>query len=161
MDNDKNIAMVKFLLQCPTIQQNPLFFNFADEEDGNNHFISERDTKKTVYIDGSTLKQYTFTIASYSSVSHNAVVDDIENDIILDENIENMAKVQEILDWINTQADNLYFPDFGPDCEIESMETLTTDPDIDGIDTSVNPPIARYSVGVKLIYLDNTKKVWN
>lgn len=157
---DKNIAMIKYLLQCPTIQENPLFFNFANEEDGNNHFITENDTKKRTYIDGSVQKQYTFTIASYSSVTHNAVVED-EGDILLNENIANMAKVQEILDWIEEQSDNRNFPDFGPECEIDEMSTLTIDPDIDGIDTSVNPPIARYSVGVKLTYLDNSKKIWN
>lgn len=157
---DKNIAMIKYLLQCPTIQENPLFFNFANEEDGNNHFITENDTKKRTYIDGSVQKQYTFTIASYSSVTHNAVVED-EGDILLNENIANMAKVQEILDWVEEQSDNRNFPDFGPECEIDEMSTLTIDPDIDGIDTSVNPPIARYSVGVKLTYLDNSKKIWN
>ena len=50
--------------------------------------------------------------------------------------------------------------EFGEECEIDNMSTLTTDPDIDGIDTSVNPPIVRYSVGVKVSYLDNSKKIW-
>lgn len=157
---DKNIAMIKFLLDCPTIQENPLFFNFANEEDGNNHFITEKDTKKRSYIDGSVQKQYTFSIASYSSITHNAVVKE-DDDILMNENIENMAKVQAILDWINERADAQDYPDFGEGYVVESMETLTTDPDIDGIDTSVNPPIARYSVGVRLTYLDKTKMIWN
>ena len=157
---DKNVAMIKFLMQCPIIQNNPLFFNFADEEDGNNHFITEKDSIKKTYIDGSALKQYTFTIASYSSVSHNAIVNDENEDTIADENIENMAKVQQILDWIEEQSDNCNFPDFGDECVVEEMFPLSTDPDIDGIDTSVNPPIARYSVGVKLMYLDKTKVIW-
>lgn len=148
--------MIAFLMQCPIIQENPLFFNFANEEDGNNHFITETDTKKRSYIDGSVQKQYTFTIASYYSVSHNAIIADTS-----DENMENMAKVQQILDWINEQADLQNFPNFGEECLVESMETLTTDPDLDGIDTSVNPPIARYSVGVRLTYLDKTKMIWN
>ena len=155
--SDKNEAMVKFLMNCPTIQENPLFFNFADEEDGNNHFITEKDRKKVTYIDGSVLKQYTFTIASYYAVSHNAI---LNGEDIVDENIESMAKIQAVLDWIDEQAYNRNYPDFGPQFVVESMETLTTDPDIDGIDTSVNPPLARYSVGVKLLYLDNSKKVW-
>lgn len=157
---DKNIAMIKFLLECPTIQENPLFFNFADEEDGNNHFITEKDSVKRRFIDGSVQKQYTFSIASYSSVSHNALVKEDE-ELLINENIENMAKVQAILDWINEQAEARNFPDFGQTCEVDDMETLTTDPDIDGIDTSVNPPIARYSVGVKVSYLDNSKLIWN
>ena len=146
-------------MNCPTIQENPLFFNFADEEDGNNHFITEKDTIKKRYIDGSRLKQYTFTIASYYAVSHNAILN--ENDDIVDENVENMAKIQEVLDWIELQADSQNFPDFGPQFVVEEMVTLTTDPDIDGIDTSVNPPIVRYSVGVKVSYLDNSKKLWS
>jgi hypothetical protein len=155
---DKNKAMIEFLMTCEDIQNNPLFFNFADAEDGHNHFISEKDTTKRSYIDGSMLKQYTFSIANYSTVTHNALV---ESNDFSDKNIENMAYVQKILDWINEQAEHRNFPDFGPECEIEDMETLTTDPDIDGIDTSVNPPIARYSVGVKVSYLDNSKKIWN
>jgi hypothetical protein len=155
---DKNRIIVDYLLQCPTIQKNPLFFNFAQIESGNTHIITEQDITKKPYIDGSVLKQYTFSIASYSSVSHNAVVN---GETIADENIANMAKVQEILDWINEQADNGNYPDFGPNCVVDEMTTLTSDPDVDGIDTSVNPPIARYSIGVKIVYLDNSKKIGN
>lgn len=158
---DKNVAMVQFLMQCPTIQSNPLFFNFAEEEAGNNHFITEKDIRKRTYIDGSVLKQYTFTIACYCAVSHNAVLSDGDTGTVLDENIDNMAKVQAVLDWLDEQSDYRNYPDFGEKCEIEEMSTLTTDPDIDGIDTSVNPPIARYSVGVKLMYRDYSKQLWN
>lgn len=153
---DKNRAIVDFLLNCPIIQQNPLFFNFAQVESGNNHIITEQDIKKKQYIDGSVLKQYTFSIASYSSVSHNAIVN---GETVADENIDNMAKVQQILDWIDEQADNHNYPNFGPEYVIDDMSTLVSDPDVDGIDTSVNPPIARYSIGVKIEYLDNSKKI--
>lgn len=163
---DKNQAVIKFLMNCEEIQNNPLFFNFADADDGNNHIISETDTIKRRYIDGSVLKQYTFSIACYSSVAHNAIQSEEE---ISDKNLENMAYVQKILDWIDEQAHPLptsqdiqpepHFPDFGPMCEIDDMTTLTTDPDIDGIDTSVNPPIARYSIGVNIIYLDKSKMI--
>lgn len=155
---DKNKAVIDFLLHCPTIEENPLFFNFADEEAGNNHIITNRDATVRHFIDGSKLKQYTFSIAVYVSVSHAAI---INSDEITDENIENMAKVQTILDWIDEQAELRNFPDFGLECRVDDMETLTTDPDIDGIDTSVNPPIARYSVGVRVTYLDNSKRNWN
>lgn len=158
----KNEAVVQFLMQCPVIQANPLFFNFAHEEDGNNHFITETDTVKKRFIDGSILKQYTFTIASYSSVAHVAVAEKTEgsSSYLFSQNMENMAVVQSILDWIDEQASNFNFPDFGDMCDIDSMETVTTDPDLDGIDTSVNPPIARYSVGVRLQYIDKSKMLW-
>lgn len=154
---NKNEAVIEYLMQCPTIQANPLFFNFADVESGNNHFITESDKKKRTYIDGSVLKQYTFTIACYKSVAHNALIgfEDFN-----DENIENMAIVQEILDWIDTQSDLHNYPNFGEDYVVDDIETLTSDPDLDGIDTSVNPPIARYSVGVVIQYIDKTKQLW-
>lgn len=155
---DNNNAIIEFLKTCPTIQKYPLFFNFAENEDETNHFITESDSVKKRYIDGSVLKQYTFTIASYFSVAYNAVVGTTD---FGDQNMENMAIVQEILDWIDEQADEKNYPDFGSNCIIEDMQTLTTDPDLDGIDTSVNPPIARYSVGVQIQYIDTTKRNWN
>lgn len=156
---DKNEATIEFLLQCPTIQADPLFFNFATEENDTNHFITETDssTGKT-FIDGSVLKQYTFTIASYKAISHNALVGTSN---FGDENMEAMAKVQEILDWINEQAELNNFPDFGSNCQIEEMQALTDDPDLDGIDRSVDPPLVRYSIGVRLKYLDTSKVLWN
>lgn len=165
---DKNEAIIKFLMECEEIQNNPLFFNFADADDGNNHIISQKDTVKRHYIDGSVLKQYTFIIACYSSVAHIAIQND---ESISDKNMENMAYVQKILDWIDLQAHPIptseaaqpapHFPDFGPLCEINDMTTINTDPDIDGIDTSVNPPIARYSIGVNIEYLDKSKMIFN
>lgn len=155
---DKNNAVIEFLKTCPAIQSNPLFFNFAENEEGTNHFITETDKKKKTYIDGSVLKQYTFTIASYVPVAYSAIVGDSNFN---DQNMENMAIVQEILDWIEGQADNANYPDFGSECTIEDMRTLTGDPDLDGIDKSVNPPIARYSIGVQIDYIDNTKKIWS
>lgn len=155
---DKNNAVIEFLKTCPAIQSNPLFFNFAENEEGTNHFITETDKKKKTYIDGSVLKQYTFTIASYVPVAYSAIVGDSNFN---DQNMENMAIVQEILDWIEEQADDANYPDFGSECNIEDMRTLTSDPDLDGIDKSVNPPIARYSIGVQIDYIDNTKKIWS
>lgn len=157
MGTDKNEAVIEYLMQCPAIQANPLFFNFANVESGSNHFITESDRVKKHYIDGSCLKQYNFTIASYHSISHNAIVG---TSSFNDENIENMAVVQDILNWIDEKAENHEYPDFGDLCTIDSMETLAVDPDLDGVDTSVNPPIARYSIGVKIQYIDNKKKLW-
>lgn len=151
-------------MQCPIIQNNPLFFNFADEEDGSNHFITESDTVKTKYIDGSVYKQYTFTIASYQSVAHIALIEEVDDDEethISNQNMEGMEIVQEILDWIDEQAEVENFPDFGEFCEVEDMSTLNTDPDLNGIDTSVNPPLAKYTIAVRIGYIDNSKKLWN
>jgi hypothetical protein len=41
------------------------------------------------------------------------------------------------------------------------METLTTKPDIVGVDTSSNPPMAVYRISIQIDYMDNSKKLWN
>lgn len=155
---DKNRAIIAYLQKCPRIQENPLFFNFANELDGNNHLITNSDTTKTQYIDGSALKTYTFTIACYKGVSYNPLGD--EDSTMLDENIENMALVQDILNWIDCQSNNHNYPDFGEGYQIDNMRVLSNDPKV-GVDTSTNPPLARYSIGIEIEYLDNTKKLWN
>lgn len=158
MSSSKNQAVVDFLMECPIIQENPLYFNFADENglEDSNHIISESDKRLHSFIDGSCLKSYTFTVATYKPVAFNAIIKDTS-----DQNIETMSLAQEILDWIEQKAENREFPDFGDNYVIEEMETLTSDPDLDGIDTSVNPPMVRYSIGVKIQYVDNTKSMWN
>lgn len=157
---DKNQVMIQFLMGCPEIQENPLFFNFAKEEEDTNHFItisaSESTTKN--YVDGSKLKQYTFQLISYKSVAHNPILD---ADIINDENIEDLTSVRAIMDWINEQGEKKVFPNFGTGYIIESMQTANTDPNLNGVDTSVNPPLAQYSIAVRVTYLDQTRMIWS
>lgn len=155
---DKNEAIIKYLMNCPAIQEHPLFFNFADVEDGNNHIITGKDSSEKSYVDGSCLKQYTFTIACYKSIAHLPIANINEFN---DENVENMAIVQEILDWIDEQNDNHNYPDFGECTIVDSVKVLSTDPNLSGIDVSVNPPVARYTIGVKISYIDNSKAIWN
>jgi hypothetical protein len=154
---DKNRAIIAYLQQCPHIQDNPLFFNFADQSDGNNHLITNSDKTKSQYIDGSALKIYTFTIACYKDVAYNPLGDyDASR---FDENIENMAIVQDILNWIERQSYDKNYPDFGEGYQIDDIRVLTNDPNV-GVDTSTNPPLARYSISIEIEYLDNTKKFW-
>lgn len=157
---DKNQIMIQFLMNCPVIQENPLFFNFADEEDDTNLFISVSDDENTTkkYVDGSELKQYTFQIISHKSLAHNPLID---GNLVIDENIEDLANVRAIMDWINEQGENKVFPNFGNGYTIESMHTISTDPSLNGVDTSVNPPLAQYAIAVRLMYLDTTKRIWS
>ena len=94
-------------------------------------------------------------MVSYKSVAYNPVVDGLT-----DENLADYATVQSILNWIAEQADEMIFPDFGEECVIDSMEPLTENPALNGVDTSLNPPMAKYSIGIKLQYIDNSKKIW-
>lgn len=157
---NKNQAMVNFLLTCPTIKNNPIFFNFANIEDNASQIVIKADSidLNKPFIDGSVLKRFTFSLVIYKSVSYNALV---KMEGYPDENLQDLQEVQKVLDWIDEQDTNSNYPDFGTDCEIDGMESLTNNPDLNGVDTSLNPPMAKYSIGVRLIYLDKSKVIWN
>lgn len=151
---EKNQSIIEYLLTCPSFVQSSLFFNFAEEEDGTNQFIKIADETKKKYIDGSELKTYTFNIISYKSVASNAVVAEYS-----DENMEDMAEAQAIITWVNEQNDIRNFPDFGEKCTVDDIRCLTNDPDLFGVDTSVDPPLAKYSIVIQIEYLDTTKSL--
>ena len=77
-----------------------------------------------------------------------------------DENIEEMIDVQSIVDWIDTQNDNNIYPDFGTDCVIDSIETLTNIPILNDVEGDMQPALAQYSLGIRISYLDNSKVIW-
>lgn len=156
---DKNKSVIDFLLHCPQIKDNPLFFNFAEAQDNNKQFVTAANSKSISkeYIDGSVLKQYTFTIIDYRSVSYQAIVAEAGYS---NENVEEHFDIQGIIDWITQQAENRNYPDFGEDCIIEDMAAVTDNPNLNGIDTSVKPALAKYSVSVQIRYLDNSNALW-
>ena len=157
---DKNQAMIDFLITCPTIQANPLFFNFAKAKEDNNQFILLSNDIKLhePYIDGSVLKQYRFILLSYKTASFNPVV---KAPGYPDENLSEIAEFQKIIDWVKQQSELNNFPDFGEDCIIDNMTVLSDNPNLYDIDESVAPPIARYSITIQLEYLDNSLKLWH
>jgi hypothetical protein len=155
---DKNQSMIEFLQTCPAIKNNPLFFNFGSIED-NAYLANTKSDDKSLhkpFIDGSVERRYTFSIDSFKSVAHNPVVQGYS-----DENLTELEEVQKVLDWITEQDELQNFPDFGNDCTVEKMSTLTTKPELVGVDTSSNPPIAVYRISIQIDYIDNSKKLWN
>lgn len=156
---DKSQAVIEFISQCPQIQDNALFFNFLKAQDNNKQFVTVPNDKimQRPYIDGSVSKRYTFTIIDYRSVIYQALVKDGSHP---NENIEEYLDVQSILEWVEEQAENKNFPDFGSDCVIDSMRVLTDNPNLNGVDTSVTPPLAKYSMSIQIDYLDTSKMIW-
>ena len=156
---DKNQLMVEFLQTCPTIKDNPLFFNFGNVEDNAHQLtiISDDVAVQKPYIDGSVLKRYTCSIDSFKSVACIPILPGSNTD----ENIEDFAEVQGLLDWINEQNDLSNFPKFGDKTEIEEMKTLTAKPQLIGVESSLNPPMAIYRITIQIDYIDNTKRLWN
>lgn len=160
MSVDKHQAMLDYLLTCPTVLNNPLFFNFGEAKENNNQFVttSNSETFGTRYIDGSITKFYVFTLLSFKTISYNAVVKTTGD--YSDENLLEMTEFQEVIDWINEQEDAHNYPNFGEDCEIDAITCMTANPVLSDVDTSQEPAIATYSITIQVEYLDNSKRVW-
>ena len=160
MSNDKNQAIIDFLLQCPQIQSNPLFFNFLNAKDNNKQMLTVANdvSTNTPFVDGSVQKRYTFTIVDFKSLVYQAIP---KAEGLVNENVDDLSQVQAILDWVNEQADLRNFPNFGETCFIDDMKTLSNYPILNGVDTSVTPALAKYSMSIQIDYIDTSKVDWN
>lgn len=76
------------------------------------------------------------------------------------ENISDMSDIQTLIDWVKEQNDLYNYPDFGEDCIVDSIMPTTDNPNFDGIDEQISPPLAVYSMSIEIRYLDNSKKIW-
>lgn len=157
---DKNQAIIDFLLNCPQIAYNPVFFNAINAKDNDKQIITQANdvSLNSKYIDGSILKRYIFTLIDFRSVIYQPLPK-VEG--YVNENVEEMLDVQSIMDWVNEQADLQNYPDFGENCIIDSMSTTSDNPNLNGIDTNVTPALAKYSMSIQIDYLDTSKAVWN
>lgn len=154
---NKNQAMLDFLQTCPAIRDNPLFFNFGKVENGAHQANMRSDdvSLHRPYIDGTELKRYTFHLDSFKSVAYNPIVTGLP-----DENMEDFEEVQSLLEWINEQGDAKKYPAF-ENCIIDKMRSLSSRPELVGVDTTLNPPMAVYRISIQIDYLDTSKQVWN
>lgn len=157
---DLNQKMIDYLIQCPVVRNNPLFFNFAKAKEDNNQFLtlSNNVSVNEPYIDGSVLKQYTFILITYKSISFNPVV---KQEGYPDENLLEVAEFQQLIDWVKEQQNNNNLPDFGENCMVDKVYTLSENPVLYDVDESVSPALARYSVTIRVDYLDITDRMWH
>lgn len=158
-DIDKNQAVIDYLIQCPTILNSPLYFNFINAKDDTNQFVTQSNERYASkrYIDGSVMKIYSFTIILFKSAADIAVV---KLSGYPNENISDMVDIQALIDWVKEQEDLHNYPNFGEDCIVDEIYTTTDNPNFNGIDDQVSPPLATYSITIEIQYLDVSKKLW-
>lgn len=156
---DKNQAVIEFLLQCPQISANRVFFNYINGKDNDKQIVTVSNDKSInrAFINGAVMKRYTFTLIDFRSMTDQALV---KTPGFPNENVEEMFDVQEILDWVEAQAEERNFPDFGENCEIDSMQTSSDTPNLNGVDSSIKPALAKYSMSIFIDYIDKTKQIW-
>ena len=156
---NKNQAVIDYLITCPTILNSPLYFNFINAKNDTNQLLTVSNDQYTnvSYIDGSVKRIYTFTILTFKSAADIAVV---KASGYPNENLSDMHDIQALIDWIKEQEELHNYPDFGEDCIVESITPTTDEPNFDGIDEQVSPPLAVYSTSIQIEYLDMSKKIW-
>lgn len=156
---NKNQAVIDYLITCPTILNSPLYFNFINAKNNTNQLLTVSNDQYTnvSYIDGSVKRIYTFTILTFKSAADIAVV---KASGYPNENLSDMHDIQALIDWIKEQEELHNYPDFGEDCIVESIAPTTDEPNFDGIDEQVSPPLAVYSTSIQIEYLDISKKIW-
>ncbi len=161
---DKNQAVIDYLNTCDYVKYNPLFFNFGNAHNNNAQVVIQSNDKATdtSFIDGSVLRKFTFNLLIYKSITYNPAV--VQPSLLIDpvnENVGDMADVQAVLDWVTLQNKLHNFPDFGEDNPVESIEALTTNPAMNGVNASTTPPLATYNISIRIEYIDKTDSIWN
>ena len=156
---DKNTATINFLATYSGFTTSPLFVNFINAKDNNIQFLTDSNDKvlNKPFVDGSVLKRYTFSIVITKSMTDTA----LPTTTLTNENIDDIAEIQALMDWINEQGENHIYPDFGNKCVIEDMHTTSEQPSLDGINTEVTPALALYSIEIRIDYIDYSKVIWS
>ncbi|MBQ3006753.1 MAG: hypothetical protein IJD78_04240 [Clostridia bacterium] len=116
---DKNKAVFEWIKKCPVFER--LYFNFGTADAGTSTFIPlpvDRTVRKDIF--DNEVKQYDFAVSSFSFVD-DATFDGSEN-------IEGMAFLQQLTEWIETQNKKHDFPDFGEKCFVEKIEAVQNIP---------------------------------
>lgn len=159
MSVDKNKAILDFITTYTEITNSPIFVNFINAKDNDIQIVTSDNDKTTNkrFVDGSVMKQYTFSIVITKSITDIAIA----KDELIGENIDDLADIQAFMDWVNEQGDSEIYPNFGETCVIEEMHTTAENPSIDGINTEVSPALALYSMEIRIDYIDYSKVIWS
>ena len=112
---DKNQKVLDFLSTSPFLGEN-LYFNFIDETaPGDNTSLMTEPKAQVIkkYTDGDRLMRMTYEISVVAPMS------------IYPNNSENlcqMQKVEEFIEWIRLKAKSGIYPDFGENLKIQSIK---------------------------------------
>lgn len=123
-----------------------LHFNHSPESANSFGLITnyaEQVIKK--FINGDARKAYGFTIEVIKEYS---TYDD-------DLNLECMNFVQGFMDWLDGQNEKKEYPDFGENCEVETIEILQNMPNFAGVNPEAG--LARYMVQGRILYIERDK----
>ena len=154
----KNQIVLDYLRQCPGIER--LYFEYGERHGDAVHLMtsSVETATRSEYIDGSQPKRLDYSMVWHKALEYMPVMTEPGK---TDPAVAELDDVQSIIDWINAQDRAHNYPDFGENCPVDNMRCLHDVPQLVGIDTRYNPPLARYTFTVRIEYTDMTHCVFN
>lgn len=142
MANDtRHEAVWDWLLTCPHIKD--MFFNFSTVEDGGTVLVpltAFNDTAEQEFVDGSSIRVYDFNIVHFS------VYSTAPNDR---QNIDVLANVERIADWVTQQDAAGNYPVFPNGCHVLGIEVL---PSNGGYVSAWDESGAKYMLQIRIRY---------
>ena len=134
-------AVWDWLLTCPYIQD--MFFNFSTVENGGTVLeptTAYNDTAEQEFVDGSSIRNYEFSIVRFS------VYSTAPNDR---QNIDVLANVERIADWVTQQDAAGNYPAFPDGCRVLGIEVL---PSNGGYVSAWDESGAKYMLQIRIRY---------
>lgn len=148
---DYTVPFLKWLIKCPDISKNKLFFNAITANKETKAIITQQVQKSedVEYIDGSIQHTVRFTLFDYKSIGFNQLVKSkIENN----ENVSALLETGNLNSWIEQQNKAQFFPDYGSNFEVQEIRPEYLTPSSPSIDA--NEMIAKYSIPITMKVLD-------
>ena len=144
---DFNKAVKEWLIQCPAIRADKMYFNFLSAGDENQSFQMIDHSTVTEDIVGNEIGKYTFSIIDFRSLSKMPFK-------FTARDLEKAAEVEQINKWIKEQSKLRNLPIFD-DCTIDRI-TVPPSPAFAGQDNSEGMHLAKYMIQVVIDYTKYT-----
>lgn len=142
--SDFNTAIKDWLVKCPEIQADKLFFNFLNTSDGCRSLVtvSEEISEDVV---GNKLGKYTFAIVAFEAMAGMALMYNADD-------ISIAADFAKVNDWIREQDDIHNYPELDKGIVVDEIAVLPN-PVFNGAANSEGVIMAKYTTQVTINYV--------
>ncbi|MBQ9428615.1 MAG: hypothetical protein IJU41_03615 [Clostridia bacterium] len=145
--NDFNKSIKNWLLKCPEIKADKLFFNFLSAGAENQSFQIVENTTVSEDICGNEIGRYTFAVIDFRTLSASPV---FRTEIDFDR----MADCAGITEWLNAQIRAKNYPTAPAGMVIQRMSAPPA-PSFAGADRNEGMNLAKYMIQVTIDYERN------
>jgi len=148
---DKNKIVLDYLLTSEEVSKLYFQYSIAAKDSMQIQTSTVESAQRKGYIDGSRPRRLDYTFVWFKPLGFIPVVANAGGS---PQNVAELDDVQSIIDWIEEQNDSHNFPNFGSNCVVDRIYCLNDTPQLVGVDTSSNPPLARYKFTLRIEFID-------